>query len=147
VNRFKLEPGERVLCSNAAIWIRSWWRRPHGRLTFTTQRLAFELDRTRTAHPGFAAIEELREHLPIDVGRDRLVTVSLVQVKRRTDLVVKTDYETFAFATLPNDDWYRTMHDAIEADRSALAELVQRLEAARAPGPSDDPYRGGPPKR
>lgn len=107
----------------------------------------FELDRPRVGHPGFAALDELREQLPIDVGRDRLVSVSLARVKQRTDLVIKTDYEMYAFAGLPYDDWYRTVHDAIESDRTALAELVQRLEDARAPGPSDDPYRGGPPKR
>jgi hypothetical protein len=144
VNRFRLDPGERVLCSSPAIWIRSWWRRPRGQLTFTSQRLAFEIDRPRGGHAGLG---ELVEHLPIDVGRDRLVTVNLARVKMRTDLVVKTDYETYAFAELPYDDWYRTMHDAIEADQTALAELVQRLEDARAPGPTDDPYRGGPPKR
>ncbi len=106
----------------------------------------FEIDRPRGG-AGLNALGELVEHLPIDVGRDRLVSVNLARVKQRTDLVIKTDYETYAFAGLAYDDWYRTLHEAIEADRTALAELVQRLEDARAPGASPDPYRGGPPKR
>jgi hypothetical protein len=146
--RFKLEPGERTLRENDAIWMRSWWRRPHGRLYFTTQRLVFEPEIPRSAHPGIVALQELREEFPVNVGRDGLNAVSITEHRKRLVFAVKTDDETFLFAGLPNEEWERTMGAAIESDRSALAELVQRLEQNAAPGPDGDPYRGGAkPKR
>lgn len=137
-----------MLCEHDAVWIRSWWRRPYGRLYFTTQRLVFEPPMPRSYHPGIAAMQELRDQFPIDVGRDGLNAVSVTEHRHRPVLAVKTDYEVFMFSGLPNDEWRATMHEAIESDRSALAELVQRLERNAAPGPDGDPYRGGTkPKR
>jgi hypothetical protein len=141
--RFRPERGERTLRENDAVWMRSWWRRPLGRLYFTTQRLVFEPELHRSGHPGIDAIQELRDHFPINVGRDGLNSVSITQNRHRTVLAVKTDYEVFMFSGLPNEEWEATMRDAIESDRSALAELVQRLERNAAPGPDGDPYRGG----
>jgi hypothetical protein len=140
--RFKLEPGERTLQANDAQWMKSWWSRPLGRLYFTTQRLVFEPVIQRSGHPAITAMQEMRD-FPINVGRDGLNSVSVIEHKKCLVLAVKTDHEVFKFAGLPNDEWRATMHDAIESDRSALAELVQRLERNAAPGPDGDPYRGG----
>jgi hypothetical protein len=143
LGRFRLEPGERTLCEDDAVWMRSWWRRPLGRLFFTTQRLVFEPEIPRSGHPGIAAMQELRDHCPVNVGRDGLNAVSITENRKRRVLAVKTDHETFMFAGLPNEEWEATLRAAIESDRSALAELVQRLERNAAPGPDGDPYRGG----
>jgi hypothetical protein len=144
--RLQLEPGERLLCSSRAVWIRSWWRRPYGELSFTSQRLVFEIDDQRGYRGGLGGLDDRYAPL-IDQGRDGLNAVSIGMHRHRPVLLVKTDYETYTFGELPNEEWQRILHDAIESDRTALAELVQRLEQKAAPGASDDPYRGGTTKR
>jgi hypothetical protein len=141
---FEPTPGERVLVAEDATWLRSWWRRPRGRLYFTTQRLVFEQDIQTSGVAGIVAINEMRNRVIVDVGRDRLNSAALETHKRKLVLTVKTDDERLMFAHLRSPQhWLSVLQEAIEVDRTAVAELVARLEQNAAPGPSGDPYRGG----
>ncbi len=141
---FQAGPGERVLLRADATWLRSWWRRPRGRLYFTNQRLVFELDIQTGGVAGIAAINEMRDRFPIDVGRDGLNSAGLERRRNQVVLRIKTDDEILHFANVRvPEDWVTLLQAAIEADRTAIADLVARLEQNAAAGVDGDPYRGG----
>ena len=139
MNDLVIQPGEKVLKQTRdVIWLKSWFKKPRGRLCFTTQRLILEIPKQVAYTATQALANDLANHVPIDIPRDSLEAVERGKHRKKTNvLVVRTRDEEFKLLLISDtvEGWEHTLRQAIHDDKIALASLLERLKPKENPPP------------
>jgi len=136
VNDLVIQPGEKVLEEDFdVVWLRGWWRKPRGRLIFTTQRLVFQIPKPAGYTTTSTLSRELTNWTPVDIPRDALHGIEQARHKHEMALVVKTEYETHKFFVRDCDGWEKRLKQAMHDDGVAMQNLLDRLKPKDIPPP------------
>jgi hypothetical protein len=139
MNELVIQPGERILKeARDVIWLKSWFKKPRGRLCFTTQRLILELPKQIAYTATQALANDIRNHVPIDVPRDSLEAVELGRHRKNDNvLVVRTRDEEFKLLFIGDHakEWEGMLRQAMFDDKVALESVLERLKPKQNPPP------------
>lgn len=135
MNDFQLQPGEKRLEEERnVLWRKSWLSRQLGTLVFTTQRLAFIVDKPPAFSAATLVANGMRDSVPVDIPRDAL---EAIERGKHDTLVVKTESERFQFVVDVFARWDARLREAMHDDKIALEHVLARL----APKEKPPPYR------
>ena len=140
MNDFVLQPDEKLLEEDRdVIWLKSWLAKIRGRLCFTTQRLAFVVEKPPAFSAGSLIANEISNSVPIDIPRDALEKIEQGKHGKSDNvLVVKTEDATYKLLVkLPFKTWDARLRQAMHDDKIALDHMLARL----APKEKPPPYR------